>query len=60
MIAKAMVDGDSHGYDLRNIDISLLSNSMGTRIFDLSSILETDEVPEVVKIAELLKNKSWS
>ena len=33
---------------------------MGTRIFDLSNLLGTDDMPEVEQIAELLKTKSWS
>lgn len=34
--------------------------SMGTRIFDLATLLGTEEMPEVEQIAEQLKNKSWS
>lgn len=75
MIAKAMADGDSHGYDLRTIehryffveqfyetDFKKITSggSMGTRIFDLSNLLGTDEMPDVGQIAELLKTKSWS
>lgn len=33
---------------------------MGTRIFDLSTLLGIDEMPDVEQIAELLKTKSWS
>lgn len=33
---------------------------MGTKIFDLVDVLETDEIPEVESVAELLKAKSWS
>jgi len=33
---------------------------MGTRVFDLSQILETDQLPETKDIAELLKSKTWS
>lgn len=70
-----MADGDSHGYNLRTIehryffvknfyetDFKKISagGSMGTRIFDLSYLLETDELPDVEQIAEILKNKSWS
>lgn len=75
MIAKAMADGDSHGYDLRTIehryffveqfyetDFKKITSggSMGTRIFDLSTLLGIDEMPDVEQIAELLKTKSWS
>lgn len=75
MIAKAMADGDSHGYDLRTVehryffveqfyetDFKKISSggSMGTRIFDLSALLGSDEIPEVEQLAELLKDKSWT
>lgn len=75
MIAKAMADGDSHGYDLRTVehryffveqfyetDFKKISSggSMGTRIFDLSALLGSDEIPEVELLAELLKDKSWT
>ena len=75
MIIKSMADGDSHGYDLRTIehryffveqfyetDFRKISpgGSMGTRIFDLTTLLGTEEIPEVKQIAEELKNKSWS
>ena len=33
---------------------------MGTRIFDLSAVLELDDLPGTEKIAELLKEKSWT
>lgn len=75
LIQKAMADGDSHGYDLRTIEHRYFfvenvyetdfkkksaGGSMGTRIFDLSYLLETDELPDVGQIAEMLKNKIWS
>lgn len=75
MIAKAMADSVSYGYDLRTIehryffvekfyetDFKKITSggAMGTRIFDLSTLLGTDEIPEVEQIAELLKTKSWS
>ena len=75
MIAKAMADGDSHGYDLRTVehryffveqfyetDFKKISSGgyMGTRIFDLSALLGSDEIPEVEQLAELLKDKSWT
>lgn len=75
MIAKAMADGDSHGYDLRTVehryffveqfyetDFKKISSggSMGNRIFDLSALLGSDEIPEVEQLAELLKDKSWT
>ena len=75
LILKAMDDGDSYGYDLRTIEHRYFfveqfyetdfkkitpGGSMGTRIFDLSQLLGTDDIPSVDKIAEILKNKSWS
>ena len=33
---------------------------MGTRVFDLTQILETETIPETKKIAELLEEKTWS
>ena len=65
MIAKAMADGDSHGYDLRTIehryffveqfyetDFKKISSggSMGTRIFDLTTLLGTEEIPMLNKL----------
>lgn len=75
LITKSMADGDSHGYDLRTIEHRYFfvekfyetdfkkitpGGSMGTRIFDLSQLLGTDDIPEVEKIADLLKKMSWS
>lgn len=75
LIAKAMADGDSHGYDLRTIEHRYFfvekfyetdfkkitpGGSMGTRIFDLSHLLGTDDIPEVEEIAALLKKMNWS
>lgn len=74
-IEKAMADGDSHGYDLRTIehryffvekfyetDFKKISPRppMGTRIFDLTRILGTDDIPETEKLAELLRNETWT
>lgn len=67
-----MADGDSHGYDLRTIehryffvenfyetDFKKISAGglMGTRSFDLSYLLEIDELPDVEQIAEMLKTR---
>lgn len=74
-IIEAMADGDTHGYDLRTVehryffvekfyetDFKKITPRapMGTRIFDLSQILGTDQVPEAEALAEILKEKSWS
>lgn len=32
---------------------------MGTRVFDLTKILETEKIPEADKIADILKTKTW-
>ena len=44
------------------IDFKKISSggSMGTRIFDLTTLLGTEEIPDVEQIAELLRNQSWS
>lgn len=73
-IIKAMEDALSYGYDLKNYkhkyffvdkfyetDLKKVSKgaSMGARIFDLTEILNTDKLPEVEQIAEILKEKTW-
>lgn len=74
-IMLAIKDGYSHGYDIQTIkhryffverfyetDFKKITPRapMGTRIFDLTQILGTDELPGTDKIAELLKEKNWS
>mgnify|MGYP003296969145 CR=1 FL=1 len=74
-INLAIEDGYTHNYDLLSkkhryffvekfyeTDFKKITpkGAMGTRIFDLSQILNTDTLPETEKIAELLKDKSWS
>lgn len=71
-IAKAMADGDSHGYDLRTIehryffvekfyetDFKKITPRapMGTRIFDLTQVLGTEDIPPMEELAERLKNE---
>lgn len=73
-IVKAMEDALSYGYDLKKYkhkyffvnkfyetDFRKVSKggSMGARIFDLTKILNTDKLPEVDQIAEILKEKTW-
>lgn len=75
IIAKAMADGDNYGYDLRNIehryffvekfyetDFKKITPGapMGPRKFDLTQVLENDEIPSVDKLAEVLKEKTWN
>lgn len=74
-IHLAITDGDEHGYDLRTIkhryffvdkfyetDFKKITPRapMGTRVFDLSQVLETENLPETQEIAELLNTKTWS
>ena len=73
-IMDAIIDGDSHGYDLRTIDHRYFfveqfyetdfkkitpRAPMGTRIFDLTQILDDENIPEVQELSEILKTKSW-
>ena len=74
-IEKAMADGDSHGYDLRTIehryffvekfyetDFKKITPRapMGSRVFDLTQILGTDDLPDTEEMAERLKNETWT
>lgn len=73
-IELAMKDAVNYGYDIRTTehryffvekfyetDFKKISPRapMGTRIFDLTQILETDSLPATENIAELLKEKTW-
>lgn len=75
IINKAIEDGDSHGYDLRNVehryffvekfyetDFKKITPRapMGTRIFDLTQMLGTNDIPDAEKLADCLKNESWT
>lgn len=76
LIQKCISDGDSHGYNLHTIkhryffvekfcetDFKKITKRppMGSRIFDLSELLEKEEaLPNIEDIAHLLKDKSWS
>ena len=70
-----MTDGDSHGYDLRTIEHRYFfvekfyetdfkkvtpRAPMGTRIFDLTQVLETDNIPDTEELAQRLMNENWS
>ncbi len=74
-IVEAMIDGDSYGYNLRTVehryffvdkfyetDFKKISPRapMGTRVFDLTQVLGTEELPETEKIAKLLMDKTWT
>jgi len=73
-INDAITDGFDYGYDLRPVkhlyffvekffatDFKKITPRapMGTRVFDLTQILETDQLPDTQKIAEILKTKTW-
>lgn len=74
-ITKAMADGDSHGYDLRSIehryffvdkfyetDFKKITPRapMGTRIFDLTQVLGTEDIPETEELARRLTEETWT
>lgn len=74
-ILRAIEDGDKRGYDLRTIkhryffvkkfyqtDFKKITPRapMGTRIFDLTQIFETEKLPETEQMAEMLKEKTWT
>ena len=71
----AIDDAISYGYDLRSVkqryffveqffetDFKKITPRppMGTRIFDLAQVLNTETLPKTSEIAELLKTKDWS
>jgi hypothetical protein len=75
IIAEAMADGDSHGYDLRTIEHRYFfvekfyetdfkkvtpKAPMGTRIFDLTQVLGTEDIPDTEELAQRLMNESWT
>lgn len=74
-ILLAIKDGDEHGYDLRTkehryffvekfyqTDFKKITPRppMGSRIFDLTQVLETELLPDTETISELLIEKTWS
>ena len=75
VIAQAWADGDAHGYDLRTIEHRYFfveqfyetdfrkitpRAPMGTRIFDLTQVLGTDNIPGTKELAQCLMNETWS
>lgn len=73
-ILLAVKDAEQYGYDLRHnkhryffvekfyeTDFRKITPRapMGSRIFNLTEMLETEELPDTAKIAELLKEKTW-
>lgn len=74
-ILRAMADGDSYGYALRSLEHRYFfvekfyetdfkkvtpRAPMGTRVFNLSQVLNLNEMPDVKTMAEMLKEKTWS
>ena len=74
-IRLAMADGDSHGYDLRTVEHRYFfvekfyetdfkkvtpRAPMGSRIFDLTQVIGTDQLPDTEQLAEALKKESWT
>ena len=74
VIAAAMTDGDSHGYDLRTVEHRYFfvekfyetdfkkiipRAPMGSRVFDLTQLLETENLLETKDLAEELKTRTW-
>lgn len=75
IIQDAILDGDSHGYDLRTIehryffvekfyktDFKKISpgGCMGSRIFDLTQLIDDTNIQDASKISERLNTKTWS
>lgn len=72
-IDRAIEDGKNYGYELDatryffvdkfyETDFKKITSRapMGSRIFDLTQILEREKLPETQEIAELLNDKTWS
>ena len=74
-IIRAIADGDRYRYDLHNhvhryfivdkfyeTDFNKTTPyaPMGSRVFDLTQVLGTLDLPSVEDIADLLKAKSWA
>lgn len=75
VIRKAIEDSEKYGYNLRDIkhryffvekfcetDFRKITPRapMGYRSFDLTQVLETENLPDVETMAELLKEKTWN
>ena len=73
-ILLAIKDAGQYGYDLRHnkhrfffvekfyeTDFRKITPgaSRGSRVFNLTELLETEELPDTAKIAKLLKEKTW-
>lgn len=75
IIAEAMADGDLHGYDLRTTEHRYFfvekfyetdykkvtpRAPMGTRIFDLTQVLGTEDIHDIEELAQRLMSESWT
>lgn len=71
-IERAIVDGKQYGYDLDATRFFFVKQfyktdfrkstpraPMGTRIFDLTTVLGTTEIPDTEQLAQLLSQKTW-
>ena len=71
-IARAIEDGKQYGYDLNSERYFFVDRfyetdfrkitpraPMGSRIFDLTQILETEKLPNPDQLAKLLSEKTW-
>ena len=71
-IREARYDGKTYGYKLERTRYFFVEKffetdfkkitpyaPLGSRVFDLTQILGTNELPNTEEIAELLKNKTW-
>ena len=75
IIKQAMAAGDSHGYNLRTVEHRYFfvdkfhetdykkitpRAPMGTRVFDLTKELNTNDIPDAAILADKLKELTWS
>ena len=71
-IERAILDGKKYGYVLDSNRFFFVKQfyetdfrkstpraPMGTRIFDLTTILETTEIPDTEQLAQILSQKTW-
>jgi len=72
-IDRAIEDGKNYGYELDATRYFFVDKfyetgfkkitpraPMGSRVFDLTQILETEKLPGTQEITELLNDKTWS
>lgn len=72
-IERAILDGKKYGYVLDSTRFFFVKEfyetdfrkstpraPMGTRIFDLTTVLETTEIPDTEQLAQILSQKTWA